>query len=158
MDTQEKIDQYYMSLALKEAQYAYERDEVPVGAILVQEDRILSRGHNQVELLQDATAHAEMLCLTSAFSYLNNWRIPDLTLYCTLEPCSMCAGAIFSSRVKRLVYGAKDIRLGACGSFVDLFSVKHPMHSAEVTGGVLADESAFLLKAFFKQKRPPCKS
>lgn len=156
MENREKIDQYYMSLALKEAQYAFEKDEVPVGAILLQDDRIVARGHNQVELLQDATAHAEVLCLTSAFASLNSWRIPNLTLYCTLEPCIMCAGAIYSSRVKRLVYGAKDIRLGANGSLVDLFSIKHPMHSVEITEGVLADESAFLLKTFFKGKRGPC--
>lgn len=154
--SQENKDIYYMSLALKQAQYAFEADEVPVGAILVQDDQIVARGHNQVELLQDATAHAEMLCITSAFSYLGSWRLPNMTLYCTLEPCCMCAGAIFSSRVKRLVWGAKDIRLGACGSFTDLFSLDHPMHKVEVTSGILADESAYLLKTFFKQKRQAC--
>lgn len=154
--SQEEKDFYYMGLALREAQKAFEEDEVPVGAILVQDNRILSKGRNQVEILQDATAHAEMLALTSAFGYFNSWRIPDLELYCTLEPCSMCAGAIIASRVKRLVYAAPDIRLGACGSFVDLFSINHPMHQVEVKGGILEQESAFLLKTFFQQKRSKC--
>lgn len=156
--SQEDKDIFYMGLALKQAQYAFEADEVPVGAVLVQDDRVIAKGHNQVELLQDATAHAEMLCLTSAFSYFGSWKVPNMTLYCTLEPCSMCAGAIYSSRVKRLVWGAKDVRLGACGSFTDLFSLDHPMHNVEVTSGVLEEESAFLLKAFFKQKRDKCKN
>jgi len=154
--TQEDKDLYYMGLALREAQKAFEEDEVPVGAILVQDNRVIAKGHNQVEMLQDATAHAEMLALTSAFSYFNSWRIPNLELYCTLEPCTMCAGAIIASRVKRLVYAAPDIRLGACGSFVDLMSEKHPMHQVEIHGGVLEEESAFLLKTFFQQKRAKC--
>ncbi len=146
-------DVQFMKEALKEALKAYEKDEVPVGAVLVFENRIIARGHNQTELLQDATAHAEMLCLTAGASQRNNWRLTDTTLYCTLEPCCMCAGALLSSRVKRLVWGAKDLRVGANGSWIDVFSQKHPMHEIEILSGVLEEESAALLKKFFQQKR-----
>ncbi len=146
-------DVQFMKEALKEALKAYEKDEVPVGAVLVFENRIIARGHNQTELLQDATAHAEMLCLTAGASQLSNWRLTDATLYCTLEPCCMCAGALLSSRVTRLVWGAKDLRVGANGSWSDIFSQKHPMHEIEILSGVLEEESAALLKKFFQQKR-----
>ncbi len=146
-------DVQFMEEALKEALKAYEKDEVPVGAVLVFENRIIARGHNQTELLQDATAHAEMLCLTAGASQMSNWRLTDTTLYCTLEPCCMCAGALLSSRVKRLVWGAKDLRVGANGSWIDIFSQKHPMHEIEILSGVLEEESAALLKKFFQQKR-----
>jgi len=152
LQNQEK-DIYFMNLALKEAKKAFEEDEVPIGCVLVQDGEVIAKGHNQVETLQDATAHAEMLCLTAAFSHYGSWRIPNLELYCTLEPCCMCAGAIFSSRVKRIIWGAKDIRLGACGSFVDLFSLSHPMHKVDVTSGVLEEESAYLMKTFFQKQR-----
>jgi tRNA(adenine34) deaminase len=152
-------DTYFMREALKEAKKALAQDEVPVGAVLVFKGKVIARGYNQVEMLQDATAHAEMLCITSGASALENWRLSDTTLYCTLEPCSMCAGAILASRIKRLVWGAPDLRLGANGSWIDLFSMKHPMHSLEVTSGVLEEESAFLLKDFFAQtrKKKTCK-
>lgn len=146
-------DIQFMREALKEAKMAYEKDEVPVGAVLVLGGRIIARGHNQVELLQDATAHAEILCLTAGAAQLRNWRLTDSTLYCTLEPCCMCAGALYSSRVKRLVWGAPDIRLGANGSWIDVFAQKHPMHEIEITSGILEEESASLLKKFFQQKR-----
>lgn len=153
LDDPMQLDMHFMREALKEAIKAYEKDEVPVGAVLVVKGRIIARGHNQVELLQDATAHAEILCLTTGAALLKNWRLADATLYCTLEPCCMCAGAMFSSRIKRLVWGAKDIRLGANGSWIDVFSEKHPMHEIEVSSGILAEESAALLKKFFQQKR-----
>ncbi len=143
----------FMREALKEAKKAFDQDEVPVGAVLVKNDKIIARGYNQVELLQDATAHAEMICVTSAAGALGNWRLADTTLYCTLEPCAMCAGAIFASRVKRLVWGAPDIRLGANGSWVDLFAQKHPMHTLEITARVLEEEAAFLMKSFFEKTR-----
>ena len=143
----------FMREALKEAIKAYEKDEVPVGAVLVLDERIIAKGHNQVELLQDATAHAEMLCLTAGAAHLGNWRLSGATLYSTLEPCCMCAGALLSSRIKRLVWAAKDIRLGANGSWIDVFSHKHPMHEMEITSGVLEEESASLLKEFFQQTR-----
>lgn len=146
-------DEFFMREALKEAKKAFNQDEVPIGAVLVKEGRIIARGHNQVELLQDATAHAEMLTLTAGAGSLGNWRLADTTLYCTLEPCCMCAGAILNTRVKRLVWGAPDLRVGANGSWVDLFKTQHPIHSLEITSRVLEEESAQLLRAFFQKQR-----
>jgi tRNA(adenine34) deaminase len=146
-------DERFMREALKEAKKAFALDEVPVGAVLVQEGRIIARGHNQVELLKDATAHAEMLCVTSAASALENWRLLDTTLYCTLEPCIMCAGALIAARVKRLVWGAPDLRVGANGSWIDLFKMEHPIHTLEVTPRVLEAESAELMRTFFMKQR-----
>ena len=146
-------DEFFMREALKEAKKAFDLDEVPVGAVLVHKDKIIARGHNQVELLQDATAHAEMLCLTSGAAALENWRLTDATLYCTLEPCCMCAGAMLSSRIQRLVYGAPDLRLGVCGSWINIFEKEHPMHSIEIVRGVLEAESAALMREFFQRTR-----
>jgi len=146
-------DIFFMKEALRQAKKAADSEEVPVGAVLVHQDKIIARGYNQVELLKDATAHAEMLCLTSGAHVLENWRLLDTTLYCTLEPCVMCAGAILASRVKRLVWAAPDLRLGANGSWIDLFAQKHPMHTVEVCSGVLAEEAAFLMKDFFQTRR-----
>lgn len=146
-------DELFMKEALKEARKAMQADEVPVGAVLVVENRIVAKAHNQVELLQDATAHAEMICLSAASEVLSNWRLLDATLYCTLEPCAMCAGALFLSRVKRLVWGAPDLRVGANGSWVNLFEMKHPIHNLEVTGHVLQAEASDLLRQFFQKKR-----
>jgi tRNA(adenine34) deaminase len=146
-------DSVFMREALKEARKAVEADEVPVGAVLVHEKRVIARGHNQVELLQDATAHAEMICLTAGAGVLGNWRLANTTLYCTLEPCPMCAGAILASRIERLVWAAPDLRLGANGSWVDLFAKKHPMHSIEITSRVLEEEAAHLMVSFFQGKR-----
>ena len=142
-----------MREALKEAKRAFQEDEVPIGAVLVHEGKIIARGHNQVELLKDATAHAEMLCLTSGASVLENWRLLGTTLYCTLEPCTMCAGAMLLSRVHTLVWGAPDIRQGACGSWVNLFNQPHPCHTLEIRSGVLQAESADLMRQFFQKKR-----
>ena len=146
-------DEYFMREALKEAKKAFEKEEVPVGAVLVQGNKVIARGHNEVELLQDATAHAEMICMTAGASAVENWRLEGTTLYCTLEPCAMCAGAILASRVKRLVWGAPDLRLGANGSWVDLFAIKHPMHTLEIASRVLEAECAFLMKSFFDGMR-----
>lgn len=146
-------DEFFMREALKEAKKAFAQDEVPVGAVLVQDGRIIARGHNQVELLQDATAHAEMLCVTSAAGALENWRLLDTTLYCTLEPCIMCAGALLAARVKRLVWGAPDLRVGANGSWIDLFKNQHPIHNLEITSRILEAESAELLRTFFRKER-----
>lgn len=146
-------DLHFMREALKEAKKAFAADEVPVGAVLVHKDKVIARGHNQVELLQDATAHAEMLCLTSGASVLENWRLADATLYCTLEPCCMCAGAMLASRIQRLVWAAPDLRLGANGSWIDLFQNKHPMHTMEITSGVLQEEAAALMREFFQKTR-----
>ena len=146
-------DAVFMREALKEAKKAYEKDEVPVGAVLVHKNKVIARGHNQVELLQDATAHAEMICLSAAAEAMGNWRLSETTLYCTLEPCCMCAGALFTARVKRLVWGAPDLRVGANGSWIDLFSHKHPIHALEVTSRVLEAESADLMRTFFQKQR-----
>ncbi len=146
-------DVVYMKEALKEAKKAFDLEEVPIGAVLVHNDRIIAKGHNQVELLKDATAHAEMLCLTSGAAFLENWRLTGATLYCTLEPCAMCAGAMLSSRIDRLVFGAPDLRVGVCGSWIDLFANEHPIHSIEIVRGVLEAESAALMREFFQLTR-----
>lgn len=142
-----------MKAALEEAQKAYEIGEVPVGAVLVFQNQIISRAFNQVESLKDATAHAEMLCLRQAAQEIENWRLVDFTLYCTLEPCLMCAGALILSRVKTLVWGAPDLRHGAGGSLMNAFAVDHPIHRIEIRQGVLKDEAASLLKQFFQERR-----
>lgn len=147
------LDEMFMQEALLEARKAFEQDEVPVGAVAVFQGEIIARAHNQVEALQDASAHAELLCIREASKVLGNWRLLGVTLYTTLEPCVLCAGAILSSRVERLVWGAPDIRQGADGSWVPLFSFSHPMHKVEITKNVLQDLSAALMKAFFQEKR-----
>lgn len=146
-------DEKWMCEALKEAWKAYKEEEVPIGAVLVHEGKVIARGHNQVETLQDATAHAELLTITSASAALRSWRLQNTTLYTTLEPCMMCLGSIFLSRVKRVVYGAKDIRHGALGSFVNLLEKPHPTHSIEVVGGVLESFASQLMKDFFREQR-----
>lgn len=150
---EEKNDLYFMKQAYQLALEAFKNDEVPVGAVLVQNNQIIAKGMNQVEILKDATAHAEMICLTAGSSYLSNWRLENTTLYCTLEPCVMCAGAMFASRISRLVYGAKDLRLGANGSWIDLFKEKHPMHEIEILEGVFAEPCAQLMQEFFQNIR-----
>ena len=142
-----------MGEALKEAWKAYLNDEVPVGAVLVYKQKIIARAYNQVELLQDATAHAEMLCMTAGEAALENWRLADTTLYCTLEPCAMCAGAMLLARVPNLVWGAPDIRHGANGSWINIFEKPHPMHSISIRTGILAEYCALLLKDFFQKRR-----
>ena len=147
------VDEKFMLEALREAWKAYNSGEVPVGAVLVKDEQIIGRGHNQVEMLKDATAHAEMLCITAGESALENWRLADTTLYCTMEPCSMCAGAILLTRIPKIVWGAKDIRHGANGSWVDLFANKHPCHAVSIVSGVYMEPSALLLKHFFQNRR-----
>lgn len=139
--------------AVKEANKAFDQGEVPVGAVLVHQGQVIARGFNQVETLKDATAHAEMICITAGSEALGNWRLKECTLYCTLEPCMMCAGAMFLSRVDRLVWGAPDHRHGANGSFIELFRLKHPMHVIEVTSGILEEPCSLLMKEFFQKVR-----
>jgi tRNA(adenine34) deaminase len=146
-------DEKWMQAALKEAQKAFDEGEVPVGAVIVSNGRIIARGCNQVEMLKDATAHAEMLSITVASAALENWRLSNTTLYSTLEPCSMCLGAMLLSRIPRLVFGAPDIRHGALGSWVDLLSKKHPTHQIEVVRGVLEAQCADLMRTFFEKQR-----
>lgn len=146
-------DERFMLEALKEAWKAYQSQEVPVGAVLVHQGRIIARGYNQVEMLHDATAHAEMLCITSGESVLENWRLLDTTLYCTVEPCCMCAGAMLLARVSTLVWGAPDIRHGANGSWINLFDRQHPTHSLQIRKGVLEDLCGDLMRSFFQERR-----
>lgn len=146
-------DERFMLEALKEAWKAFQKEEVPVGAVLVQEGRVIARGHNQIEMLNDATAHAEMLCITAGEVACENWRLAETTLYCTIEPCCMCAGAMLLARVPRLVWGAPDLRHGANGSWVDLFSKPHPTHTITVHKGILGDFCAALMRDFFQKRR-----
>ncbi|MDD5654285.1 MAG: tRNA adenosine(34) deaminase TadA [Candidatus Omnitrophica bacterium] len=148
-----KIDEIYMSEALKEAGKAAEHDEVPVGCVIVHDRKIIARGHNQVERLKDPTAHAEMIALTSAANFLSSKWLSDATLYVTIEPCSMCAGALVLSRIRRVVYGAKDPKTGACGSVVNIANHKKLNHRVTVKSGILAKECGALLTEFFKKKR-----
>ena len=148
-----KIDQFYMSEALKEAQKAFDSDEVPVGAVIVHEGRLIGKAHNQIKLLKDPTAHAEMIALTQAASYLASERLLNTTMYVTIEPCSMCAGALVLGRVKRLVFGASDPKTGSCGSVINITDNKKLNHRVIVEKGVLEKECAWLLKEFFKKKR-----
>lgn len=146
-------DEKFMLEALKEAWKAYKAKEVPVGAVLVHKKSVIARGSNQVEMLKDATAHAEMICLTSGAAALENWRLADTTLYCTIEPCAMCAGAMLLSRVPQLVWGAPDLRHGANGSWVNLFEKSHPTHAIAIRSGVLKEPCAMLLRDFFQKRR-----
>ena len=142
-----------MSEAIKEAKKAIEQDEVPVGCVVVYKRKIIARAHNQVELLKDSSAHAEMLALTSASNFLGNKWLLDCVIYVTIEPCSMCAGALVLSRIKRVVYGANDPKAGACGSVLDITNNKQLNHRIQVKKGVLAQECSLLLKEFFLKKR-----
>lgn len=141
-----------MRLALKEAEKALEEDEVPVGAVIVHDGHVIARAHNQREKLKDPTAHAEMIAITQAASYLENWRLEGVTLYVTKEPCIMCAGAIVQARLTNLVFGAADEKGGACGSVVNLVEEPRFNHRVKVTGGILAEESAVLLREFFRER------
>ena len=141
-----------MSLALDQARLAASLGETPIGAVLVWEGQVAASAYNRRELDRLATAHAEILAINEACRKLGGWRLHKATLYVTLEPCPMCAGAIINARIKRVVYGASDRKAGCCGSVLDLF--REPFnHHPEVTGGVLAEESAALLSSFFKQLR-----
>ncbi|MBH2005538.1 MAG: nucleoside deaminase [Sphingobacteriia bacterium] len=143
-------DEYFMQQALKEAQAAYEADEVPVGAVVVLNNTIIARGHNQVELLNDSTAHAEIIALTSAYSSLGSKYLPDACLYVTVEPCIMCCGAIYWGKIGRIVYGASDEKNG----YQHLTKDNWPFHpKTELVKGVLEAECAFLMKSFFRSKR-----
>jgi tRNA(adenine34) deaminase len=146
-------DIFFMKKALIEAKKAYKKKEVPIGAVLVLNDQIIARGHNQTESRLDPTQHAEIICLRKAAKKLKNWRLLQATLYSTLEPCSMCAGALLQARVTRLVWGAPDKRCGANGSWADLFSLKHPFHQIMITSGVLEKECSEIIIHFFKQRR-----
>ncbi len=150
-------DQAFMRVALEEAARATALGEVPIAALVVQGDRILAQTHNYRELWQDPTAHAEIIAIRAAATALGSWRLLDTTLYVTLEPCTMCIGAIILARIPRIVFGAWDPKAGACGSVFDLSSEPKLNHRVSVTGGVLEQESQALLQKFFRELReaPP---
>ena len=143
-------DEYFMQLALVEAQKAFDEDEVPIGAVVVVNNKVIARGHNQVERLNDATAHAEMLALTSAFSYLGSKYVPDATLYVTIEPCLMCCGAMYWGKIDRIVYGAGDEKNG----YRHYTKSNWPFHpKTKLVTGILETDCANIVKNFFKAKR-----
>ena len=146
-------DAYFMREALRMAARAYEADEVPVGAIVVHEGRIIARACNQVELLKDATAHAEMLAMTQAEAALGDWRLVNCDLFVTKEPCPMCAGALVHVRMRRVIFGCADPRGGAAGSLLNLLQNPSLNHQCDITSGVLREECANLLQSFFREKR-----
>ncbi|MFU8811675.1 MAG: tRNA adenosine(34) deaminase TadA [Balneolaceae bacterium] len=149
----DKIHQQFMLQAFYQAEIAYEKGEVPVGAVVVHEQRIVGKGYNQVELLNDPTAHAEMIAISSACSTLSSKYLTDCTLYVTLEPCPMCAGAIVWSKCKRVVFGALDERSGAGGSILNVLQNRRLNHQPELIHGVMEADCAHLLKSFFRKKR-----
>ena len=148
-----KDDEDAMNSALAQARTGLDEGEVPVGCVIVHDGVIVGRGHNQVERLKDATAHAEIVAIGAASTALDSWRLSECTLYVTLEPCAMCAGAIVLARVGRVVFGALDPKAGACGSVLNVIDEPRLNHAPAVTSGVLADEAAALLSAFFVQQR-----
>src|SRR5882762_9039162 len=146
-------DEVFMRQALRLAGKAYEGDEVPIGAVVVRNGKIIGRAYNQVELLKDATAHAEMLALTQAEAAVGDWRLVDCDLYVTKEPCVMCAGALVHVRIRRVIFGCPDVRSGAAGSVMNLLQMPALNHRCEITSGVLQDKCAAILQDFFRQKR-----
>jgi tRNA(adenine34) deaminase len=146
-------DEYFMRLALREAERAEAHEDVPVGAVVVCNGEVIGLGHNERELRKDPTAHAEMLALREAAARLGSWRILDAVMYVTLEPCTMCAGAIVLSRIPRVVFGATDPKAGAVGSVMNLLDVPALNHRPVVAGGLLGDDSAAMLRAFFASRR-----
>ena len=146
-------DESFMNEALRLARKAFEKEEVPVGAIVVRAGRIIARAFNQVEMLKDATAHAEMLAITQAEAAVGDWRLNDCDLYVTKEPCAMCAGALLHVRIRRVVFGCADPRSGAAGGMINLLQMPGLNHRCEITSGVLGQECAALLQSFFQARR-----
>jgi len=146
-------DDYFMRLALREAERALEHDDVPIGAVVVHDGEVIASARNERELRGDPTAHAEILALREASAHLGSWRLLDTSLYVTLEPCAMCAGAIVLARVPRVVYAADDPKAGAAGSVLDVLAEPRLNHRPAVAGGLLAEEAAALLRAFFASRR-----
>ena len=147
------IDSFYMREALREAKKALQEDEVPVGCIIVHDNKIIGQGYNQCESLNDATAHAEMIAITAASSTLDSWRLNECAIYVTKEPCSMCAGAIVNSRIDKVYFGCYDEELGACGSKFEICGNSNSTTPSVVKGGVLEDESLSLIQSYFFTKR-----
>lgn len=142
-----------MALAFREAELAYEKGEVPVGAVIIFEDRVIGRGHNLTESMHDATAHAEIIALSAAYSHFKDWRLENCCLFSTLEPCAMCAGAAVLSRINTIVYGAKDPKFGGCGSIFEIPTERKLNHRIEVVGGVMETEIAAMMRRFFREQR-----
>jgi tRNA(adenine34) deaminase len=147
------MDEYFMKIALDEALKAFEEDEVPIGAVVVREREIIAKAHNLRESLNDPTAHAEIIAIREAAEKLSSWRLIDCNLYVTIEPCPMCAGAIVQSRIKRLIYGAKDPKAGAVDSVMNIVDNPNLNHSVEVTSGILQYECSNIMKEYFRGKR-----
>ncbi len=145
--------EHWMRLALQEAEAAANEDEVPVGCVVVHEGRLIGRGHNRVESLQDPTAHAEILALTAAAATLGSWRLPGACAYVTVEPCLMCAGALILARIETIWFGPREPKFGACGSLLDAPALEGLNHRLRAVGGILEDESAALLRDFFRRRR-----
>jgi tRNA(adenine34) deaminase len=143
----------FMEFAIREAQLAFEESEVPVGAIIVHNNRIIGRGHNRTEAMHDATAHAEIIAMSAAYSHFDDWRLEDCYLFSTLEPCLMCTGAAILSRINTIVYAAPDLRFGGCGSVISVPKDNKLNHYCEVVGGVREAEVAELMRTFFQQVR-----
>jgi len=150
---QQSLDEFWMQYALELAKHAQAEGEVPVGAVLVRDEQVIGEGWNQPISAKDPTSHAEIMALRAAASRINNYRLLNTTLYVTLEPCSMCAGAIIHSRVKRVVYGASDPKGGAAGSVFEILGTDKLNHKVEVTSGILVNDCSELLKVFFKSRR-----
>jgi tRNA(adenine34) deaminase len=153
MDEERPDDEYFMRLALREAERAREHGDVPIGAVLMRDGEVVSAAHNERERRQDPTAHAEILALREAAQALSSWRVLETTLYVTLEPCAMCAGAIVLARVPRVIYGASDPKAGAAGSVLDVLAEPRLNHRPEVQGGLLEQECGELLSKFFASRR-----
>ncbi|MBF0523332.1 MAG: tRNA adenosine(34) deaminase TadA [Candidatus Omnitrophica bacterium] len=151
------LDIFFMREAFKEAQKAFEKDEVPVGAVIVHNNQIIAKAHNQVELLKDPTAHAEMIAITQATNTLSTKWLSDCSLYVTLEPCSMCAGALVLARISKIFFGAKDPKTGACGSVVNIAHHKKLNHRIDIKRGIMKDECGLLMTDFFRKKRAGAK-
>lgn len=147
------MDKYFMNLALDEAKKAREIGEVPIGAVIVKNEKIVAHGYNKREILKNPLAHAEIIAINKASEKLESWRLLDCTMYVTIEPCIMCAGAIVNSRIERLVIGAMDPKMGACGSIVDLVTNEKFNHRVDLVHGVLEDECSRIMKGFFKELR-----
>jgi tRNA(adenine34) deaminase len=146
-------DEYFMREALRMANKAAKADEVPVGAVVVRAGKIIGRAHNQIELLKDATAHAEMLALTQAEAAVGDWRLTDCDLYVTKEPCPMCAGALVHTRIRRVIFGCTDPSAGAAGSVMNLLQMPALNHRCDIASGVLQAECAAILQNFFRKRR-----
>ena len=143
----------YMQEALKEARLAFEKDEVPVGAVIVHDGHIIARSHNQIKTLKDPTAHAEMIAITKAANYLRNERLNTCDMYATIEPCPMCAGALVLARIKNLYYATKDPKSGACGSVTNIAGSRKLNHRIKVKSGILKEEAQSIIRDFFRKKR-----